>query len=537
MAGLKYFLFLFFVGGFLRVGAQDTTSELLRKLDDAISQRDAIEMNKGMRIHQMTDSLKLIGKGGDSVKLFEMTLQLSREYESFVYDSAFLYARKAQIQAYGIKDPSMIARSKMKMGFILLSKGLFSQALDTLNTVNQHALSQPLQLSYYSYLVRVYQDLSSYSRDPFYSPRYKKEAQKYCRVILKSSDPQSYHYMHHKALIAMFDGDFKGALELFQKLRVRFSKEEHLLAITNSWLGFIHSIMNNPVQSKQSLIRAAICDIHSCTKETVALRELAKLLFQEGNINLAHKYILIAKKDADFYGTEQRKLEISYVMPIIGGERLRLVEHQRKTAFWYSLLISGLTILILGFALIIYHQLKKLKKARYNILQSNAQLVQINGRLREASKIKEEYIGYYFNYSTQYIQRIEEMKKSISRLVKTRQFDSIETFLRGYNSKKERTALFENFDRVFLKIFPDFVNGFNQLFNQQDQIILKDSQLLNTDLRIFALIRLGVRDNEKIANILNLSVNTIYTYKTKIKNRSQVSNDEFESRIMEIKSV
>ena len=119
----------------------------------------------------------------------------------------------------------------------------------------------------------------------------------------------------------------------------------------------------------------------------------------------------------------------------------------------------------------------------------------------------------------------------------TKQYDAIEMELKNYNSKKERQRLFEDFDRIFLKLFPDFVNRFNQLFDSKNQIVLKESQSMNTDLRIFALIRLGISDNEKIASILNFSVNTIYTYKTKIKNRSLISNDDFEDEIMAIKSV
>jgi len=103
--------------------------------------------------------------------------------------------------------------------------------------------------------------------------------------------------------------------------------------------------------------------------------------------------------------------------------------------------------------------------------------------------------------------------------------------------KKEKEELYRNFDRVFLKLFPDFVEEFNKLLKEEHRIVLKEDELLNTDLRIFALIRMGITDNEKIANILQYSVNTIYTYKTKIKNRSLVPNEKFEDYVMQINSV
>ena len=192
---------------------------------------------------------------------------------------------------------------------------------------------------------------------------------------------------------------------------------------------------------------------------------------------------------------------------------------------------------VLIFSLVILRQLKKLREARNEIESSNENLTRVNELLREASQIKEEYIGYYFNFSSQYIDKLEDFKKSISRQLITKSYDNIELELKKYNSKKERKSLFEDFDRIFLKLFPDFVSRFNQLFDEKDRIYLKEDLCLNTDLRIFALIRIGVADSEKIASILNLSVNTIYTYKTKIRNRSIYPNEAFDLRVMAIKSV
>ncbi|MFA8435257.1 MAG: DUF6377 domain-containing protein [Marinifilaceae bacterium] len=530
-----FFVLLVFVLNSIVLYAQKDTEALLKELDATIELRPEISERKDRKIKQLTDALK---KGGrDDEELFDLYSHLSEEYESFVYDSAFYYTRKSQLLAYGLQDASRIALSKMKMGFILLSKGLFSQALDTLNTVRQEMLSPEKRMDYYSYLVRGYQDLSNYSRDPFYSPQYQKEAEKYCKIILKESSEGSYHHLNHQALIYLFHGEFEKARNLFEELVRNPASDQHQVAIVYSWLGFIHSVLNQSEQAKQYLIKAAIADIRSSVKETVALRELAKLLFQEGKIELAHKYILIAKEDADFYGTEQRKLEISYILPIIGGERLRLVEHQKETVFKFSLIVSILTLLLILLALIVYQQLRKLRKARQSILDSNEELVRLNDHLQEANKIKEEYVGYYFNFSSQLIDKMDQMNKSVSRQIMTKQYDAIATLLKGYNAKTDRKQLFENFDRIFLNLFPDFVERFNALFKKEDQIQLKKEHVLNTDLRIFALIRLGITDNEKIAKILNFSVNTIYTYKTRIRNRSTVSNEEFEAKIMEIRSV
>jgi hypothetical protein len=185
---------------------------------------------------------------------------------------------------------------------------------------------------------------------------------------------------------------------------------------------------------------------------------------------------------------------------------------------------------------VIVRQLKKLKAAEQRITDANDSLQKINHNLREANAIKDEYIGYYFNINSEYINKIEEFKKAIDHKLVNRKFDDIKYIVNNVDLKKEREALYFSFDKVFLKLFPDFVTTFNSYFDEKDRIVLKDNQLLNTELRIFALIRLGISDTEKIAKILNYSVNTIYAYKTRVKSKSRIPNEEFEHRIMEIKT-
>jgi DNA-binding NarL/FixJ family response regulator len=103
--------------------------------------------------------------------------------------------------------------------------------------------------------------------------------------------------------------------------------------------------------------------------------------------------------------------------------------------------------------------------------------------------------------------------------------------------QNERQNLYKNFDKIFLKLFPHFIEEFNKLFKAEDYMVLEHGELLNTDLRIYALIRLGITDSEKIAKFLDYSVNTIYTYKTKLKQKTIVSRDKFEDYVMAIKAL
>jgi hypothetical protein len=247
--------------------------------------------------------------------------------------------------------------------------------------------------------------------------------------------------------------------------------------------------------------------------------------------------IELAMEDALFYGAKQRKIQIGSILPIIAAGKLSNVEKQRKLWLTYATTLTVLALLVFVFFFIIVRQVKKLKAAELLITTVNANLQEINHKLREADKIKEEYIGYYFNINSDYIDKIEDVKQAIDQKLMTKKFDDIRFIVNNINLKREREELFVSFDKVFLKLFPDFVTIFNSYFKDEDRIVLKDNQLLNAELRIFALIRMGISDTEKIAKILDYSVNTIYTYKTKVKSKSVLPNEEFERKIMEIKTV
>ncbi len=168
---------------------------------------------------------------------------------------------------------------------------------------------------------------------------------------------------------------------------------------------------------------------------------------------------------------------------------------------------------------------------------ANRRLSETNEKLNDANKIKKSILGYFFNVNSEFFDKIERLKRSIDQKLTDRKFDEIRFLVNNINLKREKEDLLKHFDRAFLKLFPNFVAEFNELFKQEDRIELEDNELLNTDLRIFALARMGIHENEKIAHILQYSVNTINTYKTRIRNKSIVPNEAFETRIMQIKTI
>ena len=312
-------------------------------------------------------------------------------------------------------------------------------------------------------------------------------------------------------------------------------------AIIASSLSYLYDWKNQQDKSLELLIKAAIADIKSAMKENTAMFRLADISFKVGDNKRAYQYIREAMADAEFYNARQRQFAVGNLLPVIGSKQLALVEQQRSVIFKYATAVTLLVLIIVLFIVVVIRQNRKLKTAQTSLTsmnetlkEINVELTDVNKAIREANKIKDEYIGYYFNVNSEYIGKIEHFKKSLSQRLTARMYDSIEQMVDRIDLKKEREDLAVGFDKVFIKLFPNFVTKFNELFADKDKIVLAEGQILNPELRIFALIRLGIQDNDKIAKILNFSVNTIYAYKTRIKNKSLVPKEEFERKIMEI---
>jgi tetratricopeptide (TPR) repeat protein len=506
--------------------AQSKTDALLDELDSISEKRSQIVNAKFHTIDQF--KIKLGRISGESQ--YPLLDSLYNEYKSFIYDSGFAYALKLQQIAYRAKDPVKIADAKMKIGFVLVSSGLLNEALDTLRSVKLVRLDKSVRSAYYYLMVRTCYDLADFAQNQFYGKRYTRMAEMYADSAIALLPVQAPEYLIVKGLKSLHLFRMDEAREYYEDLIANYSLTDHQFAIAASTLSYIYSSSGDNDRSKQMLIRAAISDTESNTKEAIALVKLADLLYREGNIEKAYQYIKVAMEDADFYGARYRKMQVASILPIIEAERFSRLESRRKMLMLYSLIITVSVITLVIVFYTINKQYRKLKKAEHAISTANDQL-------QEANKIKEEYLWYYFNTTADYINKLDSLKATIELKVNTKKAEDLRSTAESINIKRERNELFHNFDKVFLKLFPNFVNVFNSLLSQENKMMLKDGQLLNVEMRIFALIRLGIHDHEKIAKILGYSLTTIYTYKTRIKAKAIVSSEEFDNRILSISTL
>ncbi|MDR2683881.1 MAG: DUF6377 domain-containing protein [Prevotellaceae bacterium] len=467
----------------------------------------------------------------DNEKLYSLYNELFEQYKSYSYDSAFFYVKKLIKAAETLNDSCKLFESNTKLCFCYLSSGLFSNAFDVIKKIKKSPCSDPeMKIQFLLVKARLYYDIADFSKDE----NYKKHGNKILGRALTMMPQNTSQYYSQLGLKAMKSDDYSQAIAAFNALLNSKNCSSHDIAIATSSLAYIYQLQGDYATAKEFLLKAVIADIKSSTKETVALRNLAKQLYQEKDILHAAKYIRKALVDAQTYNARHRLIEISDILSIIEGERINMIEEQKKRVEIFLWIISGVTLLILGAFIVIITLFSKLNKVKKTLQKTNDELTVINEQFIEANKIKEEYIGYFFNLDTEYIAKLYAFQRWMIRKLESHQYSDLQNIPAKLDAKIEREKLYVKFDEIVLRIFPNFVAEFNLLLNEQTQIILKKNELLNTELRIYALMRLGVRNNENIAKFLHCSINTIYSYKAKIKNNALYPPEEFKEKLMAI---
>ncbi|GAB3364138.1 DUF6377 domain-containing protein [Arachidicoccus ginsenosidivorans] len=507
----------------------------LRPLFDSLNQTIAAAANYDSIKVREIDSIRI--STGSQSALFDKYLKLYSAFRTYNYDSAYSYAQLLLKEARAENNDSLYVLAQLKQGFILVSSGMFKEAFDSLSVLQGANLLPAFRAEYYTLLARCYYDIADFDNDKYHSPAYNALGGRYLDSAMVYYDKARFEYKYYGGLKAIRRGQKQKALKFFNGLMAQKDLTPHQLALTASTLCDLYIHGKDKEEAIYLLLRAAIADIVSSTKETTALFNLSTLLYKRNDIAHASLYIKKAMNDAVFYGAKQRKVQLSSILSLIESQRVANVENQKRNAILYGVIATLLLLLFAGLILIILRQMRKLKKAEKTISKAHLHLQDSNARLEEANKIKEGYLGYFFNGNSEVYAKVEKFKKSIERRVRDGKFSEIAILINQFNLKEDKHELLDNFDRIFLKLFPHFLEQYNALFTPDCQINLGEKASLPTEVRIFALIRLGIHDNEKIASILGYSVHTINTYKTKVKNKSVVSNEQFEQKIMAIKSV
>lgn len=349
--------------------------------------------------------------------------------------------------------------------------------------------------------------------------------------ILQITPPTDISYYLVSSTKDIMQGDYDKAL---QTMNEAYELGE-LRAMVAYTLSDIYKHKGDKEQEKIYLAESAIADLQAGVKEYISLQELGTLLFAEGDVDRAYTYMKTSMEDAIFCNARLRTLEISRMLPLINQTYDIKIAQEKKRLVSVFIVTITLAVILFIALLYIYSQVQKLssirkyqKKMNLELKDVNEELNSINSELTDANLIKEEYIGYLFKICSSYIDKLENFRITVNRQIKTGQIKELDKMTSSSSLvADELKEFYKNFDTVFLNIYPNFVEDFNALLKDDEKIEPKEGDLLNPELRIYALVRLGISDSVKIADFLHYSPQTIYNYRLKIRNKIKIPKDEF----------
>ena len=524
----KVVLALLLLLAFRPVFGQDVES-CLRELDAELERKAEYDAQKEARIGQLRGRLR---NALDDQERYVVTRGLYEEYQSYKYDSAYAYAQEMARLAAAADMPDARVEAGCATTFCLMSAGLYKEAFDMMEGLRPEGVSPRTLLEYYKMQVRLNYSARGYSQTAPYREEYTRAGEEYSRKIMEMVPEGSPTWLEYRANYLMESAQYEEGVAAFNRLLADENLDLHSRAIFASSLGWLQHCLGRDDEAIKSLCESAVFDLKSSTKETTALRMLAEYLSGRGEVERTSRYVHESFEDANFYNARLRKLEVGAVLPLVEKNHYDSLRRERNLMALVILLLAAVILAAIAALWFIRRQNRRLKEARATIGERNAQLEAANAQLAEANEIKSEYIGNSFYINSEFLDKMAQLYKMVDRMIVTRQYDELRRSLKESTLSKERDEMYESFDHTFLKIFPTFVNDYNALFPETEQRFPAEG--LTPEMRIFALIRLGITETDRIARFLDYSVHTINTYKTRVKNKSWVENEQFEAEIMRI---
>ncbi len=524
-------------------GGKEDVKSASDRLDYMMRNKEQFDNQKEQDIHQLK---KLLRKKEASPEYeYEVNLKLYNEYKKFRLDSAIVYARRNREIAGSLENDVLRYASDIRLAKVYSYSGQFSESEEILKHIHSDKLPRELLPEYYETYSQFYEHYRSMSGSSVYAGR----AEALRDSLLAVLPPSSFTYRTNTVDRYLAQGQIDQAEELLFDLLETEEVDTPEYAIVTHYLGVLYERKGEPELEKKYFILSAIADIKNSIKENASFQRLALISYHHGDIAKAFRYTQSAIEDAVFSGVQFRTAQMAEFYSIINAAHQAKEAKTNRKLKIYLCIISLLSLVPVVLAVYIYKQMKKLSRIKEELHQMNGKLVELNTQLNEKNDLlhernvelgdsnfmKEQYIAQFFNLCSTYIDKMEDYRKILYKLGITRQYDMLMKTLKSTNLiDNELEELYTHFDSVFLSLYPTFVSDFNSLLTKEEQVQLKAEDLLNKELRIYALLRLGITDSIKIANFLRCSMSTIYNYRSKMRNKAATDREEFEEKVMKI---
>ena len=473
---------------------------------------------------------------GDDEVHFALLLEKVAALESFSFDRAYAAVRELRELAERLGNKEKIQIAKLREAFIFLSAGLFNEALDSLNTIPVSTLPDSVKTEYFATRARTHFDLAGNYAVTSLSEQAHELGLADLDSALHYAPEQSVHHLSLAANRAMMRGNPVEGIRLYHQIRTHPGVTTRWMAKEHGAAAILFGVLNQPDSARLAVVRSAIADERTVTREAISLVRLARYVYEMGDYERSARYIRIGLENANFFDARHRKMEVLDILPLIEDERQQLLRSQRRQFALFAIIVSFLLLLAIWLIRRTILQNRELTERRQALLSAYEQLRRNNTALRESQRIKEQYIGYFFQTNTKFINAAKKIIDRAAKAVYAADFNEAKFQLKSFNAKQQNKQLLQDFDQVFLELFPNFLQDFQALFPPGERIQEEGQDELAPEVRIFALMRLGIRNNDTIAKILGYSVNTIYAYRSKVRGRSFLTKEKFNEAVMNISS-
>ncbi|MDE6327550.1 MAG: hypothetical protein K2L91_03380 [Duncaniella sp.] len=524
-------LIIILLAGVVATLVASAGNDVISQLDMAIANRSHFVSIKQNRI----DSLRRLALA-ESKDLSRLSLynNLFHEYLTFNFDSAMTYVDRAARIADQIGDYDLKSQVEIHRALSLATSGHFSHAIAILDRIDSRRLSLGTREEYFAACEWTYGVWAEYSDKRTISPELTAKSLVYLDSLIDVTDSSVAEYDYRIAEKALRLHKYSEAEKNYLEVLGRVPVGSRLYAQAAYALALAYKGLNNKEKYKEWLTNAAISDQTVPLKENLALQQLALYLkTEDGDLARANSYLKLALEDAIYYNNRLRMLEIAEKIPEIANVYQETIERKNSRLSFYILIIGMLSLLLTVSLVYVYRQHKIASRSKDAFAELNEKLRIVNNSLSMTNKSREQYVSLFMDLCAAYIEKLNRFPMVLK--LKVKQLGDISSVAERYvrPSEAETREMFFNFDTAFLRLYPDFINQFNSLLMEDRQIMPKKGELLNTDLRIYALVRMGISDSNKIAVLLFLSSQTIFNHRTQVRNRAK-NRDTFEKSIMEI---
>lgn len=518
------------LAGIRRVSAQTdipVIHEWETVLDAAIGAHKEYAAVREARIEALRQQLAQTDR--EAKDYFRLNAEMYQEYKAYICDSALHYLSRNLRWARVHSEQEAADETLIRRAHLMSSAGMYKEASEDLELINPSGLAAHLLPDYYECYRHLYGELGIYTQDAFRRSHYHRLSATYDDSLMQVLTPISALYLERREMAEMASGHLQEALSINDARLARFRTNTPEYALVTYHRSLIYHRLRDRENEMYYLALSALTDIRLAITDHASLWNLAQLLYEHDDLERAYRYIRFSWNETNHYNARSRSLQTAGILSLIDLTYQAMQQKQNHRLRIYLWLISILSLLLFVAILWINRQMKRLAVARNHLEQANEQLQMSN-------HIKEEYIGRFLKLCSTYIDRLDAYRRMVNKKLSGGQTDELLKMVRSRDVlNTDLKELYANFDTAFLHLFPHFVEKFNELLQPEERIVLRKGELLNTELRIFALIRLGIDDSSQIAEFLRYSVNTIYNYRAKVKNKACISREDFEARVMQIR--